>query len=328
MAGISFSCQLIPRSSIISVKEGLLVGGQVDPRFDAFYQMMGGKEILGEVISPVFTHNGLDYQYTVASMMEYNPSAEEGQHFNFAPIGRELNITDTLTDPGEPGGHKIYQGFLSTYESMGGSKLVGLPLTTVHYNNTRGGIEQYFENLGFYQLESEPNRVRLIDYGAWMCAEVCDYDSDPTSKAKIFSASTAPFAEAVLRLHPGFIGKPLTEPQQASDGYLEQVFENVVVIEAPDLPGGIALRPIVAMLGWELENDDEIDVPPFFEEYLTQNTGYELSGPPVTEYAPQSDGVWRQCFRNLCLEYYPEKFEGLQIRPVPLGYLYKSKYYQ
>lgn len=141
------------------------------------------------------------------------------------------------------------------------------------------------------------------------------------------SVVAEPFARSTARLDPNFTGTPLTEPYIASDGRVEQIFENVVVVEAPDRPGGIALRPITAMLGVPVQNGAQFDVPADFMELINQNSGLELSGQPVTEYMRQSDEVYRQCFSNLCLDYFPNKAKELQVRPTALGYLYKSKFY-
>jgi len=327
LLGSITACQPTTPSTSPSTSDWGGGSGGIDPRFREFYDLHGGKDLLGIRISPKFTHGGQEYQYTAAALMAFNPSAERSRQYYFAPIGVELGIAEPPTDPGAPGGHNIYQGFVAIYERMGGARLVGLPLTDVRYNEERGGIEQYFENLGFYQLESDPNQVRLIHYGAWMCADVCDFDSDPTSIVLLSSVVEAPFSTAITRLNPSFTGKPLTEPYIAPDGGVEQIFENVVVVESPGMPGGIALRPITAMLGVPARPDAQFDVPAYFKELINQNSGFELSGQAVTEYARQSDEVYRQCFANLCLDYFPNKAEELQVRITPLGYLYKSRYY-
>ncbi|MBL6983607.1 MAG: hypothetical protein ISR58_20690 [Anaerolineales bacterium] len=301
--------------------------GSVSPRFREFYETHGGKKLLGIAISPLFTNNVIEYQYTSKVLMAYNLSAERSRQFYFAPIGVELGVAEPPTDPGAPGGHKIYQGFIGAYERLGGSRLTGLPLTEVRYNEERGGVEQYFENLGMYQLESEPNTVYLINYGAWMCASVCDFNSDARSNVMESSVVNQPFV-ATTRLNPTFTGKPLTEQYVATDGRVEQIFENMVVVEASDRPGGIALRPITAMLGVSGQPSAQIDVPAPLLEMINENTGLELSGLPVTPYTRQSDEVYRQCFVNLCMDYFPNKPEDLQVRPTPLGYLYKNRYFQ
>ncbi len=305
---------------------GSSASGGVAPRFREFYENHGGKPLLGIAISPLFTNNGVEYQYTAKVLMAYNPAAERSRQFYFAPIGVELGVAEPPSDPGAPGGHKIHQGFIGTYERLGGTRLAGVPLTDVRYNQERGGVDQYFENLGMYQLESDPNTVYLINYGAWMCASVCNFNSDPVGNV-MASVVNQPFV-ATTRLDPTFTGKPLTDQYVASDGRVEQIFENMVVVEASDRPGGIALRPITAMLGVSGQPSVQIDVPGPILEMINQNTGFELSGLPVTQYTRQSDEVYRQCFVSLCMDYFPNKPEDLQVSPTPLGYLYKNRYFR
>ncbi|MBC8509281.1 MAG: hypothetical protein H8D34_30890 [Chloroflexi bacterium] len=301
----------------------------VDTRFSHFYDLLGGEGVLGPPISPKFSQNGREYQYTTAALMVCDPQATSDQSFQLAPIGVEIGIAEPPKNPGAPGGHAIFSDFQGFYEQLGGAQVVGLPLTDVRYNPERGGVEQYFENLGFYQLESDPlGEIRLLGYGAWMCGDVCAYESLEEDSVMLSSVVDTPFAQAVQRLPPQFVGKPLTEPHTAPDGQLEQIFENMVIIAAPERPGEIALRPITAMLGVEVSPDGEFDIPEFFMEYLNQNSGLEFSGPAVTGYERQGDDVFRQCFLNLCLDHYPNSPEGLQVKPTLLGYLYKSRYYQ
>ena len=161
------------------------------------------------------------------------------------------------------------------------------------------------------------------------CAEIaCAHEPAVEASVILSSVVDTPFEQAVRRLSPQFVGQPLTEPYTASDGVLEQIYENVVIVAAPERPGGIALRPITAMLGVNVSSGSKFEIPVFFDEYLNQNSGLELSGPPVTAYQRQSDNLFRQCFQNLCLDYFPDSPEELQVKPAPLGYLYKNRYYQ
>jgi hypothetical protein len=300
----------------------------VDARFSYFYDLSGGEEVLGLPISPKFTRNSREYQYTAAALMIYDPQAAGDQSYQLSPIGVEIGIAEPPQNPGVPGRHEIFPGFQGIYEQLGGAKVLGLPLTGVRYNPKRGGIEQYFENLGFYQLDSDPlHKIRLIAYGAWMCGDACAYEPAVEASVMLSSIVNTPFAQAVQRLSPQFTGQPLTEPYTASDGVMEQIYENVVIVAASELPGGIALRPVTAMLGVKITSDYDFDIPDIFGEYLNQHSGLELSGPPVTAFERQGDNISRQCFQNLCLDYYPGSPEELQVRPVALGYLYKSNYY-
>ena len=144
----------------------------VDTHFSHFYDLLGGEDVLGSLISPIFSNHGREYQYTAAALMVYDPQDVSGQHYQLAPIGIEIGIAEPPSDPASPGGHKVFSGFQGFYEQLGGAQVVGLPLTDVRYNHERGGIEQYFENLGFYQLDSDPpHEIHLISYGAWMCGD-------------------------------------------------------------------------------------------------------------------------------------------------------------
>jgi len=207
--------------------------------------------------------------------------------------------------------------------------MMGAPLTAVRYNQERGGVEQFFENAGIFQLEGDPsNEIQLIHYGAWMCADSCNFHQDPVFAPLLPNIIETPFALAVSRLDPAFTGKPLTEPYISTDGQVEQIFENVVVVAAPEKPAGIALRPITAMLGVHVQLEKNFETPANFGEFISRNSGLEFSGPAVTDYDKQSEQVFRQCFTNLCLDYYPQQAADLQIRLTPLGYVYKSRFYQ
>ena len=295
----------------------------MDARFHELYDLLGGRDILGPVISPLFKKYGIEYQYTTAALLTYDPNTNQ---YSLAPIGQKLGVAEPSTNPAAPGGHDIYEGFLPMYNLLQVTKFVGVPLTDVRYNEARGGIEQYFENLGFFQLKTDA-AVHLMDYGAWLCADACSADIPYTGDPELTSELKTPFSEALSRLDPDFAGNPLSQLSLAPDGTQEQIYENIVVIEDPSKPGGIALRPITPMLGVDVDFNTKFDVPPQFHQFIMKNSGYELSGVAVTEFIPQSDGVYRQCFTNMCLDYFPNQPEELQVRPVALGYLYKSRYY-
>lgn len=298
-------------------------------RFRGFYEDRGGLDVFGPFLTPVFTHNGIDYQYTTTVLMFYNPDLPRSQRYGLMPIGLELGIVEPPTDMDAPGGHPIHELFNNIYNTVGKIRYTGLPLTGGRYNPERGGLEQYFENVGFYTLDSDlPGVVHLIEYGAWYCDAKCDY-SGPIQAAPMFGAiANQPFSDAVKRfLDPNFMGMPLTEPYTARDGQIEQIFENVVVIAAANRPGGIALRAIPALLGIQAHRNANLEVPLFFEEYILKNGGWEFTGQVITTFDRRSDELYRQCFSNLCLDYFPNHLEGQQVRVTSLGYAYKDRYY-
>lgn len=63
-------------------------------------------------------------------------------------------------------------------------------------------------------------------------------------------------------------------------------FCNTRLQDSPQIAidGGIALRPITAMLGVSPQSGNILDVPEIFDEFIKQNSGCELSYLPVNEY--------------------------------------------
>jgi len=302
---------------------------EIDPYFREFYNLLGGADVLGPAISPRFSKDNREYQYTAAVLMVSDPQHSKSPQYYLAPIGVEMGIRQPISSPDTPGGHAVFSGFQAFYDQLGGTDVVGVPLSEVRYNPERRRIEQYFENMGFYQLESDPpGVVHLLHYGAWLCSSACGYSSPEEAKPSPASIVETPFSEALSRLNPSLLGQPLTEPYTAPDGTLEQIYDNVVVVSDPERPGGISLRPITAMLGLPVNLGGKYEIPDVFRDYLQQNSGLELSGPAVSAFERQSNGVYRQCFTNLCLEYDPDQPSELQVRPVALGGDYKQRFYQ
>lgn len=299
----------------------------VDPRFREFYDWLGGEETLGVPISPKFSQDGYEYQYTATALMVYFPNSADNHRFQFAPLGNELGLTELPLSPGALSVDDIYPDFLDLYTEMGGTRYVGLPISEPRYNADKGRIEQYFENLGFYHLETDIEDVRLLQYGAWKCADECGYTPIEDAEVVQWSLAGSSFDAAVQRLNPSFTGYPLTEPYTAFDGVMEQIFENVVVVADPNNPGNIGLRPIPGLIGIPTGNNDHYSVPEVLLEFIYRNSGLEFSGQPVSEYKELSPEVYRQCFTNLCLDYYPSEQTGLYIHLVPLGYTYKRMFF-
>ena len=156
----------------------------VDPVFREFYNILGGRAVLGEVISPVKVENGVTYQYTVAGKMTFDPKAPLPQKFQLAPLGRELGIGISSDTNWE-----VAESFKTLYKKLNGLPFVGKPLTGLIFNGEKDRYEQYFENLGFYQGPETDGEVRLLPYGAWRCGEECR-SSLPLNAAPMMSLPT------------------------------------------------------------------------------------------------------------------------------------------
>jgi hypothetical protein len=309
---------------------------------------MGGVEVLGPVISPLFVHNNVKYQYTQAGLMAHDPGKPASKRYHLAPIGLDMEIAEPpVSPPSQPttnyvGGHIIFDDFLPLYDRLGGASVIGNPLTEMHYNPEKRRYEQFFENLGFYRLDSQAETsVYLLAYGAWKCGENCRNPSPEKSQVVLPNRIGQEFREAINRLGPGFTGFAISDPYYTPDGYLEQIFENMVLVVDPQSAGGIILRPITRKIGFlpdppvapkdpssyqfmPVSDDKGYNIPNYFLDYLAQHGGLEIAGQPIGEETLVGESVYRQCFTNLCLDRRENLPEYLYIRPAPIGYTYRQ----
>jgi hypothetical protein len=402
----------------------------VDPIFQEFYEYLGGESTLGPAIAPLQESGNLKTQYVEAALMVYDPMAVEGERYQLAPLGLNFGVAEPpVPDPKQPqlryiNGHIIDPVFLPYYEKMGGARFVGRPITEARHNPEKGRIEQYFENVGFYRLEQDfTNQVFLLAYGVFACGQSCRYQPIAVSIPSQKPILPEPFASAVARLGLSFVGRTLSEPYINSEGMVEIIFENIVLVspsqesgpkdqkasiprvwlpivfkekseisgegfqatfslwvpqvvmlypkqiqdegfhirlqlvlplvlgaKEPDQekPFGetllVSARPIVEALGilaqppvhassdplmtfYPIENQLGYNIPQIFVSYLEKHGGFELSGPPITEVFLISDGKFRQCFKNLCLDYDINQPEEDRLHLAPLGRLYKERFY-
>ena len=314
----------------------------VDPVFREFYELLGGKEVIGPVISIKYEENHKKLQFTTAALMVFDPKASESSRFQLAPLGNAMNVSESPLPPTSPNGYDIYPGFLPLFRRLGGTRYTGLPLTSVKADPENNRIVQYFENVGFYQLTTDaPDEAHLLHYGVWKCAYACNFESPQESIVMPPATLGYGIENAVEHLDPGLIGLPLTDIYISSEGQEEQIFENVVIYTNPANPGGIALRPLPQLLGIlpdepttagegdgkfiAVEGNQGFYVPYHFDEFIELNHGYEFIGFPITHYNQNTDDLSRQCFENLCLEYRSNGTENLQIYPMPLGRHYKQQ---
>lgn len=321
---------------------------EVEPPFREFYEQLGGKDIMGPAISPVFVSGYVKYQYSRAGLFVYDPQMADLRNFSLAPIGLDLSIKE----PPEPqpendseryvGGHIIPPEFIEMYERLGGVSIVGSPITGVHYNPTNKRMEQYFENLGFYLLEDQPSTgVGLLAYGSWKCGESCGENLQSQDNILLPTETNKVFQEAVKRLGINFTGFALTEAYISPEGRIEQIFENIVLYTDPDHPGKVFLRPISEKLGilpepmvspnfdsemnfYPVQGEKGYNIPGYFLDYLAFHGGIEVSGSPISELVRKDEYVYRQCFLNLCLEDHRNLSKSIRIRPAPLGYSYRD----
>ncbi len=321
----------------------------VAPLFREFYAELGGAEAMGPAISPLFTFDSVSYQYTLAGLMGHDPEAPTNQRFFLAALGLDMGIIEPGVPPPELpdvryiGGHIIYDVFVPWYEQLGGARIVGQPITEVHYNPEEGRFEQYFENLGFTYYVGEPKgMIRLMPYGWWKCADSCTYTQDAQLVFNVPYPAGKPFIGAISRLGPDFTGAALTEVYTNPEGVTEQVFGNMVLLQDSEQAGEVSLRPIAENMGifgdslefsskdpgmvfFPINSNQGYNVPLSFLDYLAMHGGVDAAGPPVTGFTPLGGEIYRQCFTNLCLEEHRDEQVAFRVRPVPLGYAYLER---
>lgn len=109
-----------------------------------------------------------------------------------------------------------------------------------------------------------------------------------------------------------------------------------------DRLGGLHLKPIIQMLGYEPQppvpsynNPLHVfyptqgilghNVPVLLDDYLKRFGGTAVVGNPITEVFSLEEGVFRQCFASLCIDF--SFTDGFKAHPAPLGLEYKKQYY-
>jgi hypothetical protein len=286
-------------------------------------------------------------QYVENGLLVYDPQNKE-QPFSFSDLGEQLNIYEPpviTTEPQEDlviNGYRIHPVFVDLYLQLG-SHVVGAPLTNPQENVAQNRIEQHFQNLGFYyRLDDLDKKVRLLAYGRAVCGGLCPYKGNIDSAFITTSSLSEPFESLRKRLGVSVTGPLVAGPFTATDGFEEVIFEHMVLYSNN---GYVAARPLVLSLGYlpqPLVEPLDLPVVVFivvegnlghnvlvaFNDYIIQNGGYELSGMPVSEVFEFNHelGVIRQCFTNLCLDYFPNEQEA-QVRPANLGTEYKNSFY-
>ena len=322
---------------------------QVDDLFLEFYNSLGGEDILGHAISPLESSEGEIKQYLESGLLVFDPRAVGSQRFQLAPLGLELSIqsSEQVSSIDKTGriinGKFVLSEFLEFYARLGGARFVGKPLTEARYNADKERIEQYFENLGFYKLDSE-SRVRLLPYGVYVCDSDCRdkviYASIPAKQPIL----PEPFLRKILELGLEFVGKPLTGHHIAADGMQEVIFENLVLAANSESPEEVILRSLGEELGniaeelaspedsplsefIEIEDGKGFNVPIFFYNYLENHGGFQIAGQPISEVFSPEDGLYWQCFTKLCLQFDLNTVNEQRLSLVPLGNEYKAGEY-
>jgi hypothetical protein len=319
----------------------------IEPVFQEFYNFLGGQERLGVALTPVISEGNVQKQYVESALLLFNPKLPASEQYALAPLGELLGVWDQPVASADlqgalvVDGYIVYEGFVPTYEELGGRRYVGRPLTGVRYTPEQNRVEQYFQNLGFFMDLDQPDQVQLMAYGQLACGEICAASAGNSEAIiQIELPYSEPFISTVDRLGADFVGRRLAGPYRAADGNLEVIYENLVLYVDPDEPQIAAARPVLALIGiapepmatrldntniifYRIDGEFGYNVPIFFTDYISQHGGFDLFGQPITEIKMQADGSGTQCFANACLRY----VQGSGVAPLPIGTEYKTRVY-
>lgn len=326
----------------------------VDALFKEFYASVGGRVALGPVTCALFDYQKdgqmLKCQYTSNALMCNNPfAADDASRFFLYPLGRALNLQDIPDAPnGAAEGQRVVDGFIlypafvQRYDAMKGAQTTGQALTRARYNYLQRRIEQYFENVGFFQsLDDSSGRVCLLAYGSYTCRESCQVPPADPCLGLIDPDQEQveqPFLESLVTNDLLVIGQPISRLYNGADGLPQQVYESALVASNG---GELHLLPLPLMLGMP---SDEPGSPtgtstsqyifypardPLgfyvlvdFDRFIQAHGGMRLSGAPISNVRTLEHGVLRQCFENYCLEYFPTAAQDMRVRMSPLGIQY------
>ncbi len=324
-------------------------GLPVDSNLREYYNTLGEK-VLGPVISEVFTRSdGMKCQYVENGLMCFNPYARNDDRVGLVPLSQTLTInreppnTSSIQEGGRiVDGYLIYEKFLPLYDQIYGARTTGRPVTNMRTNNELNRVEQFFENVGFFQSLDDPNGpAYLISYGAYACLQSCSprTASKMAEYWKIIQSNMVeqPFSLSISRMGGmGTWGTPLLQPN-ITNGATEQVYSNVIFYSTQEDPSVVQLRPLPSMLGilptpledpvankklifYNIRDGKGYNVVIYFDRFIAQHGGPSLSGKPITgAVLLHGQKVVRQCFENYCLLYDPSAAESLRVRMAPLG---------
>jgi hypothetical protein len=309
------------------------------PEFEAFVAAHGGVDTFGAPIEPPRKDGQQVRQAFANAELVYEPALPDGERVSLTTLGYSLGLaTPAVVRPQsdaayfESTGHVLDPRLHAGYEAIGGQAVAGAPIAEAVLRD--GYVVQYFEALGMrLRAEAPADEVQFLAYG-YAAREAIRVPAGvvlpPDARSRPFALFLDPYGgEAVF-------GRALTGPYAAADGALEQVFANVVLYAASDSPGSIRLRPLGAALG---AADPPVTGPSdTVGLYIPQSGHYVLwafvnffrahgaeavLGLPLEE-GKTTDGVLRQRFENVILEYRPDLPPHLAVQLAPLGVDYAA----
>lgn len=304
------------------------------PELEAFLAAHGGERTFGTPIEAPRREASRLHQTFANAQLVYDAALPEGSRVSLVPLGNALGLaTPPVARPAdsslyfETTGHALDPRLLSAYQAAGGMDVAGAPIAESVLRD--GYLVQYCEALGLrLQQDAADSEFGYLAYGyASLFGRTAPPGTllPPDLRERPFALFLDPYGgEAVF-------GRALSDPYAGTDGAVEQVFANAVLYAPADSPGSVRLRPLGAALG-----DPEAPVTGPSDTvglYVPQSGHYVLwafanfyrahgaeavLGLPLEE-AKTANGILRQRFENVILEYRPDLPPHLAVQLAPLG---------
>jgi hypothetical protein len=305
--------------------------------FEAFTSAHGGARTFGTPIE-ARREDGQRIRQTFANAeLVYDPALPLADRVSLAALGYSLGLAtppiarssdDALYF--EATGHALDPRLQAGYQAAGGEQVVGAPIAEAVLRD--GYLVQYFEALGLrLQQDAAEGDFEFLAYG-YAALDGLRAPPDavlpPDLRERPFGLFLDPYGNESV------FGRVLSEPYSATDGGLEQIFANAVLYAPSDSPGTVRLRPLGAALGGA---EPPVTGPSdtvglympqsghyvlwAFASFYRAHGGEAVLGLPLEE-AKTVDGVLRQRFENVILEYRPELPPHLAVQLAPLGVEY------
>jgi hypothetical protein len=311
---------------------------EVDPIFWGFFRQIGGSERFGRVVSTVFSNPaGERLQFTETVLLVYHPI--ENRYY-LDPLGIKLNLSEPPnTEQTQVGdlvinGYRIHPALADLYQELG-REIAGAPISNPTYNYAKNRLEQHFENLGMYYLLDDSEKTpHLLFYGLLACGPCPEIPDNATITEPVSDKEISIFMDA-HGIPKDLVGDAVWGPDFVNDGTTSAVVFEHMILRAED--GNISILPVAQKLGYggnelfapidspiltfiAVQNGMGHNVLNEFDSFIKSHGGYAVSGSPTTELfsLDLETRVIRQCFTNLCLDYYPGALEA-PVRPALLG---------
>ncbi len=309
------------------------------PEFEAFVASHGGFRAFGSAIEPRGEDGQRVRQAFANAELVYDPARPDGERVSLSALGYTLGLATPAVAPALPEavyfeatGHALDPRLQAGYDLVGGEPVAGAPIAEAVLRD--GYLVQYFEAVGIrLRQDGSAGEFEFLAYGYAVRDAIrppAGIVLPPDARARPFALFLDPYGgEAVF-------GRALTGAYAAADGALEQVFANAVLYAPSDAPGSVRLRAVGAALG---APDPPVTGPSdTVGLYMPQSGHYVLwafvnfyrghgaeavLGLPLEE-GKTHEGILRQRFENVVLEYRPELPPHLAVQLAPLGVDYAA----